>query len=95
MAALQAAGVEAGLVESARDLNGDPQLAHRHHFHPVQHEVLGPHTCEKLGYELSRTPGAIERQGPLLGEDSAAVYGEILGLSEQEVATLRGDGVLS
>jgi crotonobetainyl-CoA:carnitine CoA-transferase CaiB-like acyl-CoA transferase len=95
IAVLQAAGLEAGLVETARDLNVDPQLAHRRHFHPVQHEVLGAHTCEKLGYELSGTPGAIERQGPLLGEHSTYVYRQILGLTDQELETLRGDGVLS
>ena len=59
-----------------------------------EHEVLGPHTCERLGYALSVTPGTIERQGPLLGEDSEHVYRDILGLSEDVLTTLRGDGVL-
>jgi benzylsuccinate CoA-transferase BbsF subunit len=95
MSALQSAGVEAGMVETARDLNADPQLAGRGHFHPVQHEVLGPHTCEQLGYALSATPGAIERQGPLLGEDSEHVYRDVLGLSAETVEALRTDGVLS
>ena len=95
MSAVQSAGVEAGVVETARDLNVDPQLAARGHFVPVQHEVLGRHTCEKLGYALSATPGAIERQGPMLGEDSAYVYSEILRLSDDAIATLREDGVLA
>ena len=95
MSAVQAAGVEAGIVETSRDLNADPQLAHRGHFQPVQHEVLGPHTCEQLGYALSATPGAIERQGPLLGEHSEHVYREILGLSADVVEGLRTEGVLS
>ena len=94
MSAVQSAGVEAGVVETSRDLNADPQLAERGHFVPVQHEVLGPHTCERLGYALSVTPGTIERQGPLLGEDSEHVYRDILGLSEDVLTTLRGDGVL-
>lgn len=94
MSAAQSAGVEAGVVETSRDLNADPQLAQRGHFVPVQHEVLGPHTCEKLGYALSATPGAIERQGPLLGEDSQHVYRDVLGLSEETLTTLRGDGIL-
>ncbi|MBY0274616.1 CoA transferase [Candidatus Binatia bacterium] len=91
---LQSAGVEAGVVETPRDLNADPQLAHRGHFVPVQHAVLGPHTCERLGYALSATPGEIERQGPLLGEHGTYVYRDILRLSEQEVAALHGEGVL-
>jgi len=71
---LQRAGVEAGVVATCRDLVADPQLEHRGHFVPMQHAVLGAHTCEALGYRLSETPGAIERPGPLLGEHSRYVY---------------------
>jgi crotonobetainyl-CoA:carnitine CoA-transferase CaiB-like acyl-CoA transferase len=60
----------------------------------VQHAVLGDHPCEALGYQLSETPGEIERPGPLLGEHSAYVYREILGLSDAEVEALAADGVL-
>lgn len=94
MRLLQDAGVEAGIVETCRDLNSDPQLAHRGHFQPVAHEVLGDHTCEALGYALSGTPAAIERPGPLLGEHSQHVYRDILGLADDEIAVLAADGVL-
>jgi crotonobetainyl-CoA:carnitine CoA-transferase CaiB-like acyl-CoA transferase len=94
MAALQSVGVEAGVVETCRDLNTDPQLAHRGHFHPVHHAALGDHPCEALGYRLSETPGEIERPGPLLGEHSAYVYRDILGLRDAEVEALAADGVL-
>lgn len=95
MSAVQSADVEAGIVETSRDLNADPQLEARGHFRPVQHQVLGPHTCEQLGYALSATPGAIDRQGPLLGEHSEDVCRAILGMSDDEVRALRADGVLS
>lgn len=94
MATLQAAGVEAGVVETCRDLDADPQLAHRGHFRPVSHAVLGDHTCERLGYELEGTPGVIERPGPLLGEHSTTLFREILGLSVDEIEGLRADGVM-
>jgi len=94
MALLQAAGVDAGVVETCRDLNADPQLAHRGHFHPVRHVVLGDHTCEALGYALSRTPGAIEQPGPLLGEHATLVLHDILDLSDEEVKSLTAEGVL-
>lgn len=94
VALLQRAGVEAGVVETSRDLNADPQLAHRGHFHPLQHAVLGAHTCERLGYAFSDTPGAIDQPGPLLGEQSASVYREILGMADVEVDSLATDGVL-
>jgi crotonobetainyl-CoA:carnitine CoA-transferase CaiB-like acyl-CoA transferase len=94
VALLQGAGVEAGVVETCRNLNADPQLAQRGHFQPVQHEVLGEHTCEKLGYDLSGTPAKIERPGSMLGEDSGCVYRNLLGLSDIEIAALTSDGVL-
>lgn len=94
MSILQAVGVEAGIVETCRDLLADPQLAHRRHFRPVHHAVLGDHPCESLGYRLSETPGEIERPGPLLGEHSGSVYREILGLGDDEIRSLEAEGVL-
>ncbi len=93
-ALLQARGVEAGVVQTCRDLNADPQLEHRGHFTKVQHAALGEHACEALGYRLSATPGVIERPGPLLGEHSEHVYRDILGLGDAEVERLSADGVL-
>ena len=95
MATLQEAGLEAGIVETYRDLLADPQLAHRRHFRPMPHAVIGEHFCEAMGYRLSATPEEIERPGPRLGEHGAAIYRDILGLSDEEVAALARDGVLS
>jgi crotonobetainyl-CoA:carnitine CoA-transferase CaiB-like acyl-CoA transferase len=94
VALLQAAGLEAGPVETCADLLADPQLAHRNHFRWLPHPVLGDHPCELLGYRLSGTPGEILRPGPLLGEHSDWVYREILGLDDAEIDSLSADGVL-
>lgn len=94
MAALQRAGVEAGVVATFRDLHADPQLAHRRHFRTMQHAVIGEHLVEALGYRLSATPEEIARPGPLLGEHGARVYREILGLSDEEIESLTREGVL-
>jgi crotonobetainyl-CoA:carnitine CoA-transferase CaiB-like acyl-CoA transferase len=37
---------------------------------------------------LSETPGEIRRPAPLLGEHNNYVFGELLGLSEEEIETL-------
>jgi crotonobetainyl-CoA:carnitine CoA-transferase CaiB-like acyl-CoA transferase len=36
----------------------------------------------------------MERGAPCLGQHNEHVYGEILGLSKQEIATLAEDGVI-
>ncbi|HZR84325.1 MAG TPA: CoA transferase [Candidatus Binatia bacterium] len=92
--ALQEAGIDAGVVETDRDLHEDPQLAHRGHFRLMRHAVIGEHPVEALGYRLSETPGEITRPGPRLGEHADLVYREILGLSDAEIAHLEREGVL-
>ena len=94
MHALQASGVDAGVVETYRDLHDDPQLAHRRHFRLLQHAVLGDHPVEALGYRLSETPGEIARPGPRLGEHGDRIYRDILGLSDAEIDELEREGVL-
>jgi benzylsuccinate CoA-transferase BbsF subunit len=95
MRLLQAARVEAGIVETYRDLHEDPQLRHRRHFRMLPHAVIGEHPVEALGYRLSATREEIALPGPRLGEHGDYVYREILGLTDEEIAGLTRDGVLS
>jgi len=43
---------------------------------------------------LSRTPGALTKAGPCLGEDSFAVLVDVLGMDPDEVAMLLAEGVV-
>jgi crotonobetainyl-CoA:carnitine CoA-transferase CaiB-like acyl-CoA transferase len=60
----------------------------------VDHPITG--TLETLGIpvKLSDTPGNIRQPPPRLGEQTAAVLGELLGLSHDRIARLAGDGVI-
>jgi benzylsuccinate CoA-transferase BbsF subunit len=91
---LQEAGVPAGVVQGFRELVRDPQLAHRRHFVTLDHAALGPLPYERSGFRLSASPGGFDDSGPLLGEDDDVVLGEILGLSEAEIARLVAEGVV-
>lgn len=92
---LQAAGIPAGRVQRSRELyDGDPQLAHRGTFPTVDHPVLGPHRIDGMPAQLSRTPAEYRRGGPLLGQDNAYVFGELLGVSRDEMARLEEAQVL-
>ncbi len=95
MRRLQAAGVEAGLVQDVEDLERDPQLAHRGHFVRAPHPHLGEVPLERCGFRLSACPGEVRRPGPDLGADDEAVLGGILGLSAEEIDGLREAGVVA
>jgi crotonobetainyl-CoA:carnitine CoA-transferase CaiB-like acyl-CoA transferase len=92
--ALQAAGIPAGRVQRSRDLYDDPQLAHRGTFPEIDHPVLGRHRVDGMPAVLSRTPAEFRRGGPLLGQDNAYVFGELLGMGEREIARLTEEEVL-
>jgi crotonobetainyl-CoA:carnitine CoA-transferase CaiB-like acyl-CoA transferase len=95
MRELQAAGVEAGAVQTFADLQEDPQLASRDHFVDVRHAHLGEVRLERCGLRLSESPGRIERPGPLLGEHNRDVLEGILGLEPDEVDRLVERGVVA
>ncbi len=44
--------------------------------------------------KLSETPGRTDWPGPEVGAFNEAVYGELLGLSAEEIASLKEKGIL-
>ncbi len=92
-ARLQAAGVEAAPVEDFADLHADPQLAHRRHFRPVEHAVLGRHPVETHAMRFSAMEPAIRLPAPRLGEHTEHVLRELLGMPAEEYRRLSDAGV--
>ncbi len=95
MAMMQAAGVPCGVVQTAGDLFSDPQMKHRQHFRFLEHKVIGRHAYNSPAYRLSKTPDHIWKAGPCLGEDNGYVYKELLGYSDDEVADMLAEGVIT
>ena len=95
MAMMQNAGVSAGVVQTCEDLLNDPQLKHREHFKMLEHAEIGHHSYHAPAYRLSETPCQIERAAPCLGQDNQYVYSEILGLSDDEIADMVVEGVIT
>ncbi|MET4167237.1 formyl-CoA transferase [Gordonia terrae] len=93
---LGAAGVVVGPVNTVAEVVADPHLKERgmiaeHYDERAQRTVLGPGVVP----QFSDTPGGIRNAGPPApGCDNEAVYGGLLGLSEDEVAALREAGVI-
>jgi benzylsuccinate CoA-transferase BbsF subunit len=92
---MQDAGVSAGVVQTAEDLFNDPQLKHREHFRFLEHGVIGTHAYNAPAYKLSKTPNHIWKAAPCLGEDNEFVYKEILGYTDDEIADLIVEGVIT
>jgi benzylsuccinate CoA-transferase BbsF subunit len=94
MALLQEKGVAAGVVQDASDLARDPQLRERGFFVELDHPELSKTISDAVPIRLSETPAKYVRAAPLQGQDNDYVYGELLGMSEGELAELKKQGVV-
>ena len=88
MEILQKAGVAAMPSFTAEDLYGDPHLAERQFAEVLEHTEIGAHLTILPPWRLSATPQHIVRDAPCLGEHNQYVYGELLGMSEEEIQEL-------
>jgi crotonobetainyl-CoA:carnitine CoA-transferase CaiB-like acyl-CoA transferase len=94
-AALQAAGIPAGIVQNAQDmLDRDPHMKARGYYHYVDHPEAGREAHDGPAAVLSETPGYIAGPAPLMGEHTMDVCERILGLNMDEIADLLAEGVL-
>jgi crotonobetainyl-CoA:carnitine CoA-transferase CaiB-like acyl-CoA transferase len=91
---LQSHGIPAHVVQDPSDLFQDPQLNHRHHFVEVPHSELGRTWVENSRFKLSRTPAAVVRAAPMLGEHNQYVLEEVLGYDQERIAELVATGAL-
>ena len=91
---LQAAGVPAGPVLRGPDLLEDPHYRERHTFNEVDHPQVGPKWYQGFAWRMSETPGQVHWPSPTLGQHNRQVYGELLGLTPDEIGRLEQDGVI-
>jgi crotonobetainyl-CoA:carnitine CoA-transferase CaiB-like acyl-CoA transferase len=95
VAALQAAGVPAAPVaKPAERVDQDPATAGFGLWPTVHHSKMGDVRVDGLPVHFSRTDWQLARGGPCLGEHTEAVLGRLLGLSPDDVAKLRAEGVV-
>lgn len=90
---LQQAGVGAGTVASARDLDEDPQMNYYNFYRELDHPGMGKlRYYHPAGIKLSAAEAAVDRP-VLLGEHTDYVCREILGIPQEEIDRLREKGV--
>lgn len=91
--ALQAAGVPASPVLSVPEVFADAHLRARGFYESVAHSVAGVWEVEGPHWRMSESPGHVRLPAPAFGEHNSYVLGELLGLSEEEMAALEREGV--
>ena len=99
MEALQAAGVPAGVCQTAGDrVDRDPQLRHLSWMLEVTGTKIGTWPIPEVPVRMSgakvTVAGPTGRGAPCYGEDNGYVYGELLGFSDDEIVELASDGVI-
>jgi crotonobetainyl-CoA:carnitine CoA-transferase CaiB-like acyl-CoA transferase len=91
---LDEAGVPVCPIYSIADIFADPHFAAREDIVAPEDPVVGRVPMPAVLPRFSRTPGAVRHTGPALGEHNARVYGQLLGLTDADLAQLANDGII-
>jgi len=93
--AVLAAGVPAAPVRTPEErIEQDPATAAWGLWPEVEHAAMGRVRVDGLPVHLSESDWGLERGAPTLGADNDYVFGELLGCSPSELATLRDEGAV-
>ena len=87
--------VPAGRLYRPQDMLDDPHFAAREAIVDVSHDRWGTLKMQNVFPKMSRTQGTVRRVAPAtVGQDNAAIYGELLGMSDAEIADLAARGII-
>lgn len=95
MQILQQVGIPAGPVLDAKEQLEDPHLIDRGFFESVSHSEAGTFPYVGMHARFSKTPGRIRCAAPCFAEHNDYVFGELLGLSQEEIVRLDEAGITS
>ena len=87
-------GVVGSEVLSIQDVLADPRTEERGLLAKVEDPVLGPVKVLNSPFKFSDSDSGARDHAPLLGEHSVPVLRELLGLSQQRVLELVGEGAV-
>ena len=92
---LRAAGVPANPVQTPEQrIDQDPNSAEARLWPTIRQAEMGRVRVDGIPAHLSKTDWSMTRGAAVLGEDNDYVYGELLGLSQDEIAGLHEEGVI-
>ena len=79
---------------SNKDMFESRHLKERGFTAEVEHPVVGKHVTINPPWKFGETPAGIRRQAPLIGEHNEYVFGELMGMNNQEIAALVKEEVI-
>ncbi|MCK4242059.1 MAG: CoA transferase [Dehalococcoidia bacterium] len=91
---LQKVGVAAVPSYNSEELYQDPHLKERGLFTEVDHIDGGKHIVVSPPWRFSATSARIGPRAPLFGEHNQYVFGELLGMRDEEIKSLIGERVI-
>jgi benzylsuccinate CoA-transferase BbsF subunit len=90
---LQKAGVGAGVVATAKDIDEDPQMNYYNFYREFDHPYMGKlRYYHPAGIKMSAAETAMKRP-VMIGEHNEYICTEILGLSKAEFESLKQKGI--
>ena len=93
-AAAKTKGVPIAPVHSVAEVVHGRQLQERQFFVEVEHPKTGKLTYPGAPYKFAKTPWAIRRPAPLLGQHNREVYCNQLGYSQEELVAMTEAGII-
>jgi formyl-CoA transferase len=91
---LEAAGVPCGPINNLEEVYENPQVAARGLQVDLPHPSGGTARMVRSPMKLSATPARCDLPPPLLGQHTEQVLRDLLGKSDDEIAALRGKGIV-
>jgi crotonobetainyl-CoA:carnitine CoA-transferase CaiB-like acyl-CoA transferase len=94
MTAFEDAGAAIAPIYDMEQVADDPHVQATDMITTVADDDLGPLKMQNLLFRLQGSPGRIRFTGRSLGQDNEAIYGERLGLDDEQIAEMREQGLI-
>lgn len=88
------AGIPCARINDVSEMIADPQVNHRGMVAKINHPKIGELHLTGPVVHFSDTKSSVRSAPPLLGEHNTEVYSELLGLSDEEIATMADDRLI-
>ena len=82
--------IPCGPVLTIKEAIEHPHIKAREMIVHCKHPTIGDMEIQGCVMKMSETPGSVEEPAPLLGQHNA----EVFGLTEDEIAALKAEGVM-